>query len=212
MAAFTFTSQVSIFGGNIFPLIFFLNSSDASNSQLDLSPSFIFTLKHDGTVKAETSEFEINTFCYYSQETDSSLSTYHNLCKIQIMADSVSLAGFQGSLQLQSYGTSKWRLSYASEEDHFTMDVAPYLWRLFGEANSKNLMVSYNLHLLCNQNSLQTTLKAPLLAGLACLMVSVFTQKLKRYMLVFMAIIVTSITMLEISKLTETFSILRLSE
>lgn len=162
----------------------------------------MFTLHHDGLVTAQSRQFQLQTLC----EMNANHSVWPILeanCQILIMADGVSLSGFQGSLDANIATQTAWKLVAASEDDHLINLNIPFLYEATNHESAKqNMFVNYTLVLRKDQRHIQRTLNAMIFAALIMMMLSLESTDYIRYLLVSISMILLVLALIPGKKFT----------
>ncbi|XP_063695626.1 acetylcholine receptor subunit beta [Culicoides brevitarsis] len=191
------------------PSLMLMNGALAAFKDLDIQYSF--SVNHDGTVNAESKDFEINTLCFPQrsfERHDWPLSEM--TCSIQLMTQTESLAGFESSIKLKIETESAWIVTAVAEDDDYVANHLPFIEferivSLDEQPKTQRMCVTYNLTLKQNQEYFQMLFRVPLFVSIACLALSTVTRKMLRFSFISVGFLILCFSFISLSDNAPTF-------
>lgn len=195
----------------IFQLKSVFNFSGVLAAFKDLDIQYTFTLNHDGTVTAESKEFEITTLCFPGESVKlHDWPSSEMGCYIQFMTQTESLAGFENSIKLDLETESSWTVSHVFEDDDYVVNHLPFIefetfQNMDGRPKTPKMCVSYIVYLKQNQSYFKMLFRVPLFVTWICLGLATVTRRMFRFALISVGFLIVCVSMMSLTNFAPTF-------
>uniref|UniRef100_A0A336N7Y6 CSON008575 protein n=2 Tax=Culicoides sonorensis TaxID=179676 RepID=A0A336N7Y6_CULSO len=191
------------------PSLMLMNGVLETFKNLDIQ--YTFTLKYDGTITAESKEFEMTTLCFPGSGVQ--LHDWPSTemgCYIQVMTQTESLAGFEDSIKLELDRESAWTVTKVFEDDDYVVNHIPFiefesLTNLDGKSQTPRMCVSYIIYLKQNQSYFKMLFQVTLFSSLICLVLGAVSSKTYRFAFISISMIIISISMMSLGNFAPKF-------